>query len=94
MAVKAIGKLRMDQTSFEVGAEVNIHIDIDARSTDNGYAADVDAGTYDASLPAATINAMLAAFVKSYATIQMGVTFDLGDTAVMLDGLSMTTSAV
>lgn len=90
MAVKAVGKLRTDQTTFEEG---NVIVHIDIATPDNGYASDVIAGTFAADALAATINAMLAAFVKNYAAINMGVTFDLGDTARMLDGVQMNPSS-
>lgn len=90
MAVKAVGFIRGDQSTFEENGNITVHLDIQIPGTNH---TDTICGEYAADADPATVNAALAAFVKSYAAANMGVTFGAGDIAVVATGVQLVQSS-
>ena len=84
MAVKAIGKI--SHFTLEGPDLVRITVDIDAGGIG---IQNVEVGTFDAKLLASGINPQLAAFIQQYASDKMGVTFGLGDSVRLIDGIAL-----
>jgi Fe-S cluster assembly scaffold protein SufB len=91
MAVKAIGKIRLDELIFENDA---FQVRLDIAAEDNVYVSLVEAGTYPATDSAAVTNAALAAFVKAYAETELNIVFGVGDVALLVNGFVFSLAAV
>ena len=84
MAVKAMGRI----SHFYLDGPDLIRITVDIEAGGMGIQ-NVEVGVFDTKLLASGINPQLAAFIQQYATDKMGVTFDLGDTVRLVDGIAL-----
>jgi hypothetical protein len=88
MAVKAFGEVDYANVSF-VDGQLHVRILVNVGETQHSS---VEAGSFAADADPAVVNLALANFVKAYAAAEMGVVFDVGDTARMLNTLVLTSS--